>query len=100
MRPYTLIALAGAALAGLAGCASNENGAGTTREASPVEQACMDAVQDETGVGGLTVRKVAGGETGTVVTVNVPGAKAPWECYATSSGTVTSVRFSDSDGAL
>lgn len=83
--------------------APTETTATAARETHPAaEKACIAAVSAKTEVSAsqLSVVEALGAEAGTMVTINVPGANAPWSCNTDSKGKVTNVSFTGSEGAL
>lgn len=96
-------ATCGLALLALGACdAAMDTGtdAAASRNASPAEGACLAAVADQVGTGGVSVMKTEISEANTVVYVNVPDAEAPWVCFTSPQGDVSEVRYSGSEGAL
>ena len=69
---------------------------------TPAESNCMGAVANQVGNGDVSLnRSFMSEETGaTTVYVNVPGAQAPWVCYASYSGEVYQVQYGGGEGAL
>ena len=94
--------------AALAGCAAGEpdrsepGSAPAAATPSTAEAACLAAVANEVGVGDVElIRSEVSEGTGLIaVYVDVPGAEAPWGCYATAEGRVDSVQYLGSEGAL
>lgn len=83
--------------------AATESDSMVPRETHPAaEKACIAAVAAKTRVAAskLSVTEALGAEAGTLVTINVPGADAPWSCNTDSKGKVTNVSFTGSEGAL
>lgn len=77
--------------------------AAKAREKHPVaEKACLQAVAEKTNVAiaTLSVIDVLSAEAGIQVTVNVPGADAPWSCTTDAKGKPWNVSYTGSEGAL
>ncbi len=64
--------------------------------------ACLDAVAAQTNLdlATLTVTEVLWAEAGVGVTINVPGADAPWSCLSDEAGNVQGASYTGSEGAL
>jgi hypothetical protein len=67
---------------------------------SPAEGACLAAVVESTGAGDVRVLGSQASGANTIVTVEVPGAEAPWACTVTPDGAVAAVTYAESEGAL
>lgn len=104
-KSVKLTAFAVAAIA-LAGCAADSGRPSTsttaTRAPSSVESTCVAAVASEVRNNAVSLirSEVSEGTGQTVVYVNVPGAQAPWACYATPAGAVLRVEYTGSEGAM
>lgn len=95
MRPLPLLT-ALAVLAGLAACAPASPPAVLTSGGAaptPAETACIAAVEGQISRTGVTVRasETTGAETR--MTLDAPGAAAPWACVADASGAVRRVSY-------
>lgn len=79
--------------------ASSANGTSATSKA---EKACLAEVAKKTGVAvsKLSVTDVMTAEAGIGVTINVPGADAPWSCLSNASGKVQGASYTGSEGNL
>lgn len=66
------------------------------------EKACLEAVAKKTGVdrGKLKITDVSWAQAGVGITVNVPGAQAPWSCLANEKGRVQGVSYTGDEGRL
>lgn len=64
--------------------------------------ACLAAVAKATGVAlsALTATEVLWAEAGVGVTVQVPGADAPWSCLSDEQGNVQGAAYTGSEGKL
>lgn len=64
------------------------------------EQACLAKVAKTVGLpsSSLKVTEVLAGEAGIGVTIEVPGATAPWSCQSDAKGHVSGVMFTGRDG--
>lgn len=64
--------------------------------------ACLAAVAKATGVAlsALTATEVLWAEAGVGVTVQVPGAEAPWSCLSDEQGNVQGAAYTGSEGTL
>jgi hypothetical protein len=83
--------------------ASAEAAAPSLADQYPVAQsACLDAVAAQTNLdrATLTVTEVLWAEAGVGVTINVPGADAPWSCLSDEAGNVQGAAYTGSEGAL
>lgn len=82
-----------------------ESKAGSATGASPTEKAeaaCLAAVAKSTNVeqSKLKVTDVLTAEAGVGVTIEVPGADAPWSCLSSPEGKVQGASYTGSEGAL
>lgn len=64
-------------------------------KASPAEKACLKAVSDKTKVAQsqLKVTDVMDSQAGVGVTIQVPGADAPWSCLSDKNGRVQGAAY-------
>ena len=94
MRPFASIAV----LALVAGCGPAATPptvlSGGAPATSAAESACVSAAEGQTGRTGVTVAAAEPTATGTSVTLEVPGAAAPWTCVADQDGGVARVTYS------
>jgi hypothetical protein len=107
---FAAVLIATATLAACAGDSDSRRPASTptaapasSPEASPeVVSNCLAAVADEVRNSDVSVirTEVAEGDGTHRVYVDVPGAEAPWLCTATFRGSVESVMYTGSEGAL
>lgn len=67
--------------------------------ASPAETACLKAVSDKTRVplSQLKVTEVLDSEAGVGVTIQVPGAEAPWSCLSDKQGHVQGAAYTGNE---
>jgi hypothetical protein len=90
IKKSRILAPASLAVVALAAFGSASVAEGTTA----AEAACLAAVQETIGgPGGLSVISAEVSEANTVVMVKVPGAEAPWACYASPDGQVSEVSY-------
>lgn len=87
----TRVFMIGAALF-LSACAP----VGSDRKGSDLQASCEALVSAETGVasGDVHATSTQSEATGTLVSVSVAGAEAPWICRADASGVITDVEYS------
>lgn len=94
MRPLPCLLL----LAGLGACAPTPTPpvvlSGGPGMATGAESACVSAVEGQTERTGVTVAASEASATGTTVTLDVPGAAAPWTCVTDHDGRVSRVTYS------
>lgn len=88
----TRLLVLSAALAFLAAC-DNPAPTTTTEAMSPAAKSCLAAVAQETGEPSVSVLSQDFSEAGTMVSVQVAGAEAPWACLAANDGTVEEVYY-------
>ncbi len=69
-------------------------------ETAKLEANCLKRVAKETGANVLGVARTEFSQAATGVYVNVEGAEAPWLCLGSTDGTISSVMYSGSEGAL
>ena len=91
-------------LAGLAACSGPEApptvlsaGAAPSVPAGATA-ACVSAVEGQTGRTGVTVLASEATGTATTVSLEVPGAAAPWSCVAGADGNVERVTYTGATG--
>ncbi len=75
---------------------------GGTPATSKAEEACLTEVAKQTGLATskLSVTDVMTAEAGIGVTINVPGADAPWSCLSDESGKIQGASYTGSEGKL
>ena len=94
MKHLSALPVLAAAL--LAGCATTT---GTTTapaaedSGASADAACIAAVSQQTGVSDVKLLTQNPYSGGTLVSVNVAGAEAPWACQVGTDGTVKSVYY-------
>lgn len=92
-------------LAGLAACApAKAPPTVLSTGAAPVvpteaTAACISAVEGQTGRTGVSVRASEATGTMTTVSLDVPGAAAPWSCVAGPDGKVERVTYTGASGS-
>ncbi len=69
---------------------------GSDKKGSDLQASCEALVSAETGVasGDVQTTSTQSEATGTVVSVSVAGAEAPWICRADVTGVITDVEYS------
>lgn len=84
-------------------CSETQAGAAAgTSPTAKAEAACLAAVAKSTHVeqAKLKVTDVLTAEAGVGVTIEVPGADAPWSCLSSPQGKVQGASYTGSEGAL
>lgn len=92
MRPFPALVVL-ASLAACAPAATPPTVLSSGGAPSVAETACISAVEGQTGRTGVTVRSSTATATGASLTLDVPGAAAPWTCEANQDGRIERVSY-------
>lgn len=94
------IALAGAALAAVSGCAETGDAVATTATPTVEEQACLRDVTGVTRNPDVVLLDSSFSQAGTEVTLGVGPDRARWRCIGYSDGTTADIQSLTDEGAL